>query len=168
MPSSGFQRFCFVFVVCGVLAAASVVAGGQAAQSADPLIGTWNLDVFKSTFTTGEPPLRRSITFEVVPEGIKQTMLTTRQGFNISETVRVEYTAKIDGADYPIINSGLSTVALKRIDATTFERTGKINGKPSETATMKLSRDGKMMTITTKGNSPAAGDYSRTEIFTKQ
>ena len=167
MRSAGFQRFCFVFVVCGALAAASPVAGGQAAAP-DPLIGTWNLDVFKSTFTTGDPPLRRSITFEVVPEGIKQTMLTTRQGFNISETVRVEYTAKIDGADYPIINSGLSTVALKRLDAIAFERTGKINGKPSETATMKLSKDGKTMTITTKGTSPAAGDYSRTEIFTKQ
>ena len=167
MRSAGFQRFCFVVVVCGVMAAARLAAGAQA-QSAEPLIGTWNLDVFKSTFTTGEPPLRRSISFEVVPEGIKQTMLTTRQGFNISETVRVEYTAKLDGADYPIVNSGLSTVALKRIDATTFERTGKINGKPSETATMKLSRDGKTMTITTKGNSPAAGDYSRVEIFTKQ
>ena len=168
MRSLGSTRFCFLLVVYGVLAAGSPMAGGQAAQSAEPLLGTWNLDVFKSTFNTGEPPLRRSITFEAVPEGIKQTMLTTRQGFNISETVKVEYTAKVDGADYPIINSGLSHVALKRIDATTYERIGKINGKQSETATMKLSRDGKTMTITTKGTSPAAGDYSRTELFMKQ
>src|ERR1700704_4626786 len=109
-----------------VLALVSVaVASAPLAQTAEPLIGVWQVDVFKSTYVTGQPPVKRTMTFEAVGDSLKCTQETTNQGFNISETVKVEYTAKIDGKDYPIMNSGLDTVALKKIDATTYERLGK-------------------------------------------
>jgi hypothetical protein len=132
------------------------------------LIGTWALDVFKSTYYTEQPPLRRTLKFEAVGDSIRQTMDTTRQGFNISETVRIEYTAKLDGKDYPITNSGLESVALKQIDPATIERVGKIKAKQTETATMKLSNGGQTLTITTKGTTGAGAAYSRVEIFDRQ
>src|SRR5262249_32692650 len=135
------------------------------AQASDPIIGTWNLDVFKSVYNTSVPPVKRTIKFETAGDSIHQTMETTNQGFNISWTVKVEYTAKFDGADYPISNSGLDTVALKRINPTTVERTGKIRGKATETATMKLSNNNKTLTITTKGTTDTGAEYSRTEVF---
>ena len=157
-----------VGLVLSLALALTVQSRVSTGQTPDPLVGTWTLDVFKSTYHTGEPPLRRTITFEVVADGIKQTMDTTRQGFNISETVRVEYTAKLDGKDYPIKNSGLDTVALKRINPTTVERVGKIKDKATETATLKLLNGGRTLTITTKGTTDAGAEYSRIEVFNRQ
>jgi hypothetical protein len=138
------------------------------AQGSDPLVGVWNVDVFKSTYVTGQPPVRRVMTFEAAGDSLHFAQETTNQGFNTSETIKIEYTAKIDGRDYPIVNSGLDTVALKKIDATTYERIGKIRGMQTETATMKLSNRNKTMTITTKGVTDAGNEYSRIEVFNKQ
>ena len=138
------------------------------AQAAEPLIGVWNVDVFKSTYVTGQPPVRRVIVFEAAGDSLHSTQETTNQGFNTSETIKVEYTAKIDGKDYPIMNSGLDTVALRKVDATTYERIGKIKGMPTETATMKFSNRNRTLTITTKGTTDAGAEYARTEIFNRQ
>jgi len=150
-----------VFAVCALPIA-------MLAQAADPLVGVWNVDVFKSTYVTGQPPVRRTITFEAAGDSLHFTQETTNQGFNTSETIKVEFTAKVDGKDYPIMNSGLDTVALKKIDATTYERIGKIKGMQTETASMKLSNRNKTMTITTKGVTDTGNEYSRIEVFNKQ
>jgi hypothetical protein len=154
-----------VAVTVTVTVAASAVL---LAQAAEPLMGVWTVDIFKSTYVTGQPPVRRVITVEPAADGLKVTQETTNQGFNISETVKVVYTAKIDGQDYPIMNSGLDTVALKKIDATTYERLGKIKGVQTETAAMKLSNRNRTLTITTKGMTDAGVEYARTEVFNKQ
>jgi hypothetical protein len=151
-----------------VLVALAALPAALVAQAADPLIGVWNVDVFKSTYVTGQPPVRRVIVFEAVGDSLHFTQETTNQGFNTSETIKIEYTAKIDGKDYPIKNSGLDTVALRKVDATTYERIGKIKGMPTETATMKLSNRNRTMTITTKGTTDAGAEYSRIEVFNKQ
>ena len=131
-------------------------------------IGRWTLDLFKSTYSTNDPPIRRTVTFEAAGDGVKQTTETTRQGFNVSETTRVEFTAQFDGKDYPIPNSNGATVALKRVNATTIERIGKLSGKQNETATMRLSNGGQTLTITAKGTATNGANYSRTEVFERQ
>jgi hypothetical protein len=151
-----------------LLIALAVASAAPVAQTADQLIGVWNCDVFKSTYTTGQPPVRRTITFAAVGDSLHFTQETTNEGFNTSETVKLEYTAKIDGKDYPISNSALDTVALKRVDATTIERTGKIKGMPTETAVMKFANRNRTMTITTNGTTNTGAAYSRIEVFNKQ
>ena len=151
-----------------LLIALAVASAAPVAQTADQLIGVWNCDVFKSTYTTGQPPVRRTITFAAVGDSLHFTQETTNEGFNTSDTIKLEYTAKIDGKDYPISNSALDTVALKRIDATTIERTGKIKGMPTETAVMKLSNRNKTMTITSNGTNDTGARYSRIEVFNRQ
>ena len=138
------------------------------AQTSEPLVGVWNVDVFKSTYVTGQPPVKRVITFEPAGDSLHFTQETTNQGFNTSETIKIEFTAKLDGKDYPIMNSGLDTVALKKIDAATYERIGKIKGMQTETATMKLSNRNKTLTIATKGTTDTGAEYARTEVFNKQ
>lgn len=151
-----------------MLMSVALASATAAAQSAEGLIGVWNCDVFKSTYTTGQPPLKRTITFEAAGDGLKFTQETTNEGFNTSETIRIQYTAKIDGKDYPLSNSALDTIALRRVDATTIERTGKIKGMPTETAIMKLSNRNRTMTITTNGTTDTGAAYSRIEVFNKQ
>src|SRR5215472_6200306 len=154
--------------VLTVLFAVCALPVALLAQATDPLVGVWNVDVFKSAYVTGQPPVRRTMTFEAAGDSLHFTQETTNQGFNTSETIKVEYTAKVDGKDYPIMNSGLDTVALKKIDATTYERIGKIKGMQTETASMKLSNRNKTMTITTKGVTDTGNEYSRIEVFNKQ
>ncbi len=147
---------------------AALAPAALVAQAADPLVGVWNVDIFKSTYVTGQPPVRRVIAFDRSGDALHFTQETTNQGFNTSETIKIEFTAKLDGKDYPIMNSGLDTVALKKIDATTYERVGKIKGMPTETATMKLSNRNRTLTITTKGTTDTGAEYSRIEVFNKQ
>jgi hypothetical protein len=147
--------------------ALTVAPAALSAQAAEPLVGVWTVDIFKSTYVTGQPPIRRMLTCEPAGDSLKCAQETTNQGFNISETIKIEYTVKIDGKDYPIMNSGLDTVALRKIDATTYERIGKIKGMQTETATMKLSNRNRTLTITTKGTTDAGAEYVRTEVFNK-
>jgi len=82
-------------------------------------------------------------------------------------SVIVEYTARFDGNDYPIANSILSTVSLKRVDDRTVERTGKIQGQVVETETGTVSGDGKVLTVTTKGNRDGT-EYSSVQVYDRQ
>jgi hypothetical protein len=136
---------------------------GQAPK-ADPFLGKWELDTDNSTFTPGQPPLSRTMTFEMKDGGLHHQTLTPNLfgGSNI-----IDYTAKFDGKDYEIIGTGLDTVSLKRVDADTIERTGKESGKPSETCTMKVSADGKTLTVTTKGSFRGTS-YSSVQILKRQ
>jgi hypothetical protein len=61
----------------------------------------------------------------------------------------------------------MDSVAFKRVDANTVERTGKIGGKVVETSTMKVSGGGKTLTIVTKGSIEDV-DYSSTQVYEKQ
>jgi hypothetical protein len=140
-----------------VLLMAALAAG----QAADPFAGTWQLDADNSTFDPGPGPMDRSMKFDVTANGFHHQTLTPTlfAGTNI-----IEYTAKFDGKDYEIVGSGLDTVSLKRIDAKTIERTGKESGKVSETCTMKISADGKTLTVTTKGTFRGTA-YSSVQIL---
>src|SRR5215472_2908745 len=129
------------------------VPGALSAQAKDPLIGTWALDLGKSSFVPDNPPLKRTIVFTDKDGGIRCVIRTTaRGGLENGMVSESAYTAKYDGKDYDISESVLDTISLKKIDPNTIERTGKISGMVAETATMKISQDGKMLTITTKGS----------------
>lgn len=134
-------------------------------QTKDPLIGTWVLDLTNSTFDPGPAPAgSRIMIFAAVDNGFKHTIKTEGGFLNSS----LEYTAKYDGKDYPMDpESPLEMVSLKRIDANTVERSGKIRGKVVETATMKVSPDGKTLTITTKG-SFQNNDYGSVQVLIRQ
>jgi hypothetical protein len=137
-------------------------------QTKDPLIGTWLLDLTKSTFDPGPPPDgARTMIFAPVDNGFKHTTRTSTQNNGAFDIV-IEYTAKYDGKDYPMDpEATVDHVSLKRIDANTVERTGKIRGKVAETVTMKVSPDGKTLTVTTKGTFQG-DDYSSEQVFDRQ
>ena len=136
-------------IIFGLLSILSVGQGVMVAQSvSDSALGSWTLNHAKSTFS-GAVPYRRVMRFEVVGDAIKETTYTMSTD---KPSVVVEYTARFDGKDYPISNSVLTTVSLKRVDDQTVERTGKIQGQVVETETRTVSDKGKVLTVTTKGN----------------
>jgi hypothetical protein len=139
-------------------------AGAAPSQTKDPILGTWELDTDNSTFSPGQPPLSRTMKFEMQDGALFHQTLTPNLfgGANI-----IQYTAKFDGKDYDIIGTGLDTVSLKRVDTNTIERTGKESGKVAETCIMKVSADGKTLTVTTKGSFRGT-DYSSMQILKRQ
>ena len=134
-------------VIVGV--AVWVLSGAAPARAADSIVGTWTLNVAKSTYSPGPAPKSLTVKFEAAGEGIKSTSDTVAADGSKAHS---EYTANYDGKDYPLKGmKDADTVSLKRIDANSSVRTDKKAGKVVRTYTRKLSADGKTMTATITG-----------------
>lgn len=154
------------YILAGVLCIS--IPAKSFGQSKDPLIGTWNLDLGRSSFVPDIPLEKRTLIFSAKDSGIHCVIRTTASGgLDNGMVSESEFTAKYDGKDYDISESVLDTISLKKIDASTIERTGKIRGMAVETATMKFSQDGKVLTVTTKGSVNGI-DYSSVQVYQKQ
>ena len=150
-----------------LLIAAVVVGVGSGtalAQSDDPLIGTWKLNVEKSKsqmFKSGTTVIERA------GDGVKFTVdLAGADGTAYHWT----FTAKYDGKDYPATgNSPFGEVAaLTRVDPHTTRIIVKQGGKESATQTIVVSPDGKTRTVTTKGTDAKGRPIDSTSFYEKQ
>ena len=149
------------------LPAAILIMGfALSTQAADPLVGTWKLNVAKSTYSPGPVPKSLTAKIEAAGEGEK----VTADGVRGDDTpIKVEYTAQYDGKDHPISGSPMAdTVSLKRLDANTTERTDKKGGKVTQTLTRKLSSDGKTLTVTIKGTDAEGRPINNLAVLEKQ
>ena len=72
------------------------------AQAADPIVGTWKLNVAKSTYSPGPAPKSITAKIEAAGEGEKRTADGVRGD---DKPIRLEYTAQYDGKDNPITGS---------------------------------------------------------------
>ena len=121
------------------------------AQAPDPWIGTWKVNLAKSTFNPGpKPTVAGTIKTEASAGGIK----TTIDGVNAQgQPTRTDTVAKFDGKDNPVEGAPVpnSTTALMRIDGRTFEATGKVDGKVTVVTRVAISADGKTLTATQAG-----------------
>src|SRR5437899_12905707 len=147
-----------------VLVVADIVS--VSAQASDPRIGTWKLNVAKSTYSPGPPPQSQTLKIEASAQGEK----VTTDGINAAGApITGQYTANYDGKDYPLTGSqNADTVSLKRIDARTTVRTDKKGGKVAQTLRRVVSQDGKTMTVTTKGTNAEGQAVNNVAVFNKQ
>ena len=99
-----------------------------------------------------------------------QDIKATSKGVDGSGTpTAAEWTVNYDGKDRPQTgNPDADALSLKRIDAYTTEFTQKRAGKVVITGTRVISRDGKTMTITTKGTNAAGQAVNDVEVFEKR
>jgi hypothetical protein len=154
----------------GTVLALGIVLGVQtvnlSAQASDPRIGTWKLNSAKSKFNPGPPP--QSLTVIVEPSG-KGEKVTAEIGNADGTRTTTVYTANFDGKNYPLTGSpAADTVSLKRIDSYTTERTDKKGDKVITTLRRVVSRDGKTMTVTTKGTNAEGQAVNNVIVFDKQ
>jgi len=152
-------------VILAVLVGADVAS--LSAQTTDPRVGTWKLNVAKSKYDPGPAPQSQTLKVEASGKGEKITSeVVAADGKRTTTT----YTANFDGKDYPITGSALGAdkVSLKRIDARTSERTDKKNGKPVVTIRRVVSADGKTMTATSKGTNAEGKPMNNVAVFEKQ
>jgi opacity protein-like surface antigen len=135
--------------LAAALAVAFTVAAG-AADAADPLEGTWDLNVEKSIFKSAPGPKGQTRTYALSKGGVEK--MTARGVSAEKKPTLVRYEARYDGKDYDITGSlGGDKIMLRRIDALTTESTQKRDGKAVIVATRKVSSDGKTLTVVSKG-----------------
>ncbi len=145
------------------LFAASV--GLQAAN--DPMLGSWKLNVAKSSFGSG--PAILAETNQVEPfgaNGIKLTAQITRaDGTKVTES----YAGTFDGKEFSVGgDANVDAAYLKRIDAHTMERINKKAGKATTTMKYVVSKDGKIKTVTITGTTAQGQPVKTVLVFEKQ
>jgi hypothetical protein len=134
-------------VAAAILFASVVAAFAQSEKAGDlPYAGRWKLNVAKSDF--GET----TIGFTKAASG---QMQFTAMGMS--------YDFQVDGKDYPAFFG--RTATWKQIDPNTWETTFKQDGKLITTDTVKLSAEGKTLTINSKGPKPAGGTFDQTSTY---
>ena len=140
-----------------------MASGIVLAQSANPLVGTWNLNVAKSKapFKTGKTVV------EAVGDGIK--FMVDLEGTDGTKH-HWEFTASYDGKEVPVTGSNPygDTVAVTRENARTTRIVSKYRGKPTTTHTVVVSADGKTRTTTAKGTDMAGKPVDSVSFYEKQ
>ena len=140
--------------------------GASSTWAADASVGTWKLNVAKSTFRPGPPPAAETRIYQSQPEGVKTTVTTT---WADRKTTTVEYPANYDGKDYPVSGSrDIDAVALTRMDDFTSAATLKHAGKEIGVARRVVSPDGKTMTITYKGINSIGDKVDNVAVYDRQ
>jgi len=155
------------FVIAATILFALSVA--TAAVAADPWIGTWKLNPSKSKAPEGRLP-HPSSTNVIEIQG--ETMhLISNQTDSTGKLEHVEYTAKLDGREYPVKTTPPGpqpyTISLKRINPRTREFVEVIG-----TFTIKgqdvLSEDGKSFSRIVNSKDAEGHDTSIIQFFEKQ
>ena len=158
------MMFARPFVIA--LALAGLASVGVRAQTADPFVGTWKLNVEKSKTTFKSA----TTVVESTGNGIKTTADMVRSDGTADHFT---WTANYDGRDYPVIGaspygSGAHSIALTRIDWRTAKIFTKLDGKVTITQTLVVSVDGKTRTIHTTGRDDRGQPVNTTAIYDKQ
>src|ERR1041384_3886202 len=148
-----------VMIVIGI----SVVE--LAAQRADPIIGTWELNVAKSKYTPGPAPKSETRTYVVAGQDIK----VSSKGVDATgKPTAQSWSLNYDGKDRPQTGSpDADTLSVKRVNAHSVAFTQKRDGKVVITGTRTISADGKVMTITSKGTNRAGQTIDNVEVYEK-
>ena len=139
-----------------------------AALGADNSIGTWKLNLEKSTYTGAPMPVKSlTVTREASEGGVKQT--TTGEQAN-GTAINASYTAKYDGKEVQVTgNAPYDTIAVKQVNANTLtDARKKTGGKYHGTSRLVVSNGGKTMTTTTKGTNADGEGFTSVFVFDKQ
>jgi hypothetical protein len=148
------------------LTALSVGIAVAAAAGAEPVLGSWQLNVSKSTFTAG--PAVKSQTRTYSQSGQSIAVVLKSVGADGKEsTTRTTY--QFDGKDYPVTgNPDYDSLTARQVDANTAEFVVKRGGKPVGTTDRAVSKDGKTLTAKTTLTGANGQKTENVLVFDKQ
>jgi hypothetical protein len=134
--------------------------------AADPVLGTWKLNLEKSSYSPGPAPKSQLRTYEASQEGIRVTIKTTLAD---GQSTSVQHPVNYDGKEHPIVGSSQSdAIALQKIDDYTSEAILKHASKVIGTNRRVMSKDGKTMTITFQGTDRRGRQVNNIAVYEKQ
>ena len=150
-----------------VIAIFVTLASSPLLAQESPFVGTWKLNLAKSTFVGAQPPKSETRTVAAQGNGLKLSFEgVAADGSKISWT----YTTNLDGKPAPVTGagtpSGADMLATKRIDANTLTTSYLKAGK--EVRTSRATTDGKVTTIRAKFTDPSGKPTTTVTVWDKQ
>ena len=143
-------------------------AGGVAiaADTPDPVVGTWILNTAKSTFDPGHELKSETRTYAQGADGTSVTVSgVAADGSSISQ----QSTFKYDNKPYPWSGTGdFDALALKRVNGSTVTATLMKAGKKVGSTTRSISGHGKVLTLSNKTTGADGKPHSAVLVFDKQ
>jgi hypothetical protein len=128
-----------------------IVSASMVAWAADPFIGSWKLDMEKSSTAKGRATELRESTYVAIPDGYRIVNQIGSgpqgQGFDLL----------LDGKEREapktriVANAGATSEIAKRVSANIFVIDYRREGKTVATDRTEVSGDGKVLTMTTDG-----------------
>jgi hypothetical protein len=155
--------FSNVFLGALLTIGSAVTAAGI---DADPVVGTWKLNLAKSTFGGG-PALKSQIrTYAQSARGITLKMKTVSADGKETTTQAMYH---LDGKDYPSKgNPDFDSLSGMQIDTNTNEFTLKRAGKPVGKIRRTVSKDGQTLTLNLVITNANGVQLSELTVFDKQ
>ncbi len=139
--------------------------------AADPFVGTWRLNTYKSKFPLGTPGiLMATMQIEAVGDSLRSSA-SGADGAGIASDFT--FTCALDGTPCKVTaatptlrsDSSVDTVALKRANPNTIVATGTRDGKPVYSDRRVVSPDGKTLTVTRRGTTPDGKKYESSMVL---
>ena len=153
-------------VVFSTLLALPVPASAQGQPNVpdeDPLLGTWHLNLSKSTYKPGPAPKSQTRSYQKHRFGIQAVVRTV---YADGRSTMVQTVYEYDKQEFPVTGSeDVDTIVMKRIDARTHEATLSHAGLEIGTFQRVISADGKQMTVTLRRRAPLADNV---EVYEKE
>lgn len=158
-------RRVFISILAASALAVALPQAGFAAQT-DPLIGTWKLNLAKSTFAPGLAPRSSTLTYQ----GAGATLTATTEAVDSAgKTTKVVFMRIYDGQPHATTGSpDYDASAYTRVDANTYIISRTKAGKLVEVDTQVISQDGRTNTVTARGVNAAGQPANFVQVFEKQ
>ena len=145
---------------------AAMLAFTTVAIAANPVVGTWQLNLAKSKFSPGPAPKTDTRTYTESADSI--TMIWKSVAADGKE-MNVKSTFRTDGKDYPLTGSAnFDTLKLKQVDSHTVHSTQKKGGKVVGETTRTVSKDGKELTLASKGTGADGVAYNNVMVYDRK
>jgi hypothetical protein len=149
-------RLVTAFCICTVISTAAD----------NPFIGTWKLNTMKSKGTPGTMNKEETVVFETDGNAVKRTVTgINADGGKLNFSGTVPWDGKEHKVDGPM---GPAMVAVKSLNARTVDVTVKVNDKVVSSGRVVVSKDGKTMTSSFKGEDPKGRKFDNVEVYDRQ
>ena len=134
----------------------------------NPFVGTWKLNTAKSKGTPGTLNKEETVVFEAVGDQIKRTVTGVDpdgEPLNMSATIAWDGKEhKVEAPNRPPVMVAVKSVNARRINVTVKGADGKV----VSSGHVDVSKDGKTMTATFKGEDPKGRKFDNVEVFERQ
>lgn len=150
----------------GVVFALSAGSSADAADTPDPAIGAWNLNLAKSKFHGDTAPKSMTRTYSAGAAGTDMKITgVAADGSPIAQSATLTY----DGKDCAVTgNPTFDTLALTRVNGSTVKSEQRKGGQVVGHTTRTVSAKGKVLTLSTSLKTPKGGTVHDVAVFDKQ
>jgi hypothetical protein len=146
-----------------------VVVGRPLLAEDNPFLGTWKLNIAKSSFGTLPAPKSQTRTIAAQGNGVKYSF----EGVGADGTpFAYSFVTYYDGTEAAVTGTGspggADSITLKRVNSHKIEGTLHKGGKDIGKVTAEVSKDGKVATVKLKGKAADGKEYSTDVVYDKQ